>query len=359
MSSMTSVADNITAPFDKVFSHKYEKTKNGIYKGQKLKGKRDGMGVIRYKNSDIYFGDVREGIPHGAGVYVCNVGNEIRNCPGSKVFVGKFKNGQKSKGRCLDEESEVVYSGVFENDIPSDISQSDIETENHCYFDRIDSPDNGWVYVGELSQGTPDGKGAIITNNGDCIISDFSEGIRTGIGLTLTSNGEWQTEKSKNGEIRVISSSAYYAAIDSERNRQFRSSLSDALGYFSQALVKTSEAVAIASGQTMEINDAVSYSQSASQTDSGSSGNYQSDYSKWETLAERHYNSLTNIGSSRTDSDGSKNGTAGKDVSSGNYVSMKKSFREAQKQMARIRHKAAKAGITIAQSKWETATVSY
>lgn len=89
-----------------------------------------------------------------------------------------------------------------------------------------------------------------------------------------------------------------------------------------------------------------------------SSTNYEAQYRQWEKRAEKHYNSLTNLGLSVE----SKKAAAGSTVGSmngGNYVSMKKSFREAQKQMKAIRRRAAKAGVQIPQSKWETATVSY
>ena len=89
-------------------------------------------------------------------------------------------------------------------------------------------------------------------------------------------------------------------------------------------------------------------SSSSSTNYSSSSTNYEAQYRQWEKRAESHYNSLTNIGLSAM---GSMNG--------GNYVSMKKSLREAQKQMKSIRTKAAKDGVIIPQSKWETAKVSY
>lgn len=111
-----------------------------------------------------------------------------------------------------------------------------------------------------------------------------------------------------------------------------------------------------------------------SATHFGASGNYQSQYAHWERLAEKHYNSLTNLGSSVSTKDkkgkSSKRGKAGGvtqdgdgnysvHLSGGNYTSMKKSLREAQSEMAKIRRKAASAGVKIEQSEWETVTVSY
>ena len=88
-----------------------------------------------------------------------------------------------------------------------------------------------------------------------------------------------------------------------------------------------------------------------------SGGSYQSQYQRWENLAERHYNSITNTGLRSTTDSGEHNGKAGS-MSASNYTQQKKAFRQAQREMARIRTKAAKEGVNIPQSKWETATIS-
>lgn len=125
-------------------------------------------------------------------------------------------------------------------------------------------------------------------------------------------------------------------------------------------------------GKTMEIRNSIreikhgSAATSASQAGvlpsggalSGASGggSYQSQYQRWENLAERHYNSITNTGGSAT-VNGEHSGKAGS-MSPSNYAQQKKAFRQAQREMARIRAKAAQAGVNIPQSKWETATIS-
>lgn len=91
-----------------------------------------------------------------------------------------------------------------------------------------------------------------------------------------------------------------------------------------------------------------------------SSRNYQSMYDNWERRAEKNYNSITVAGTRATNKKtGEKSGSTGGSMSSNTYVQMKKSFREAQRQMRQIREKAAGEGIVINQSKWETASISY
>lgn len=86
---------------------------------------------------------------------------------------------------------------------------------------------------------------------------------------------------------------------------------------------------------------------------------YQTQYAKWESLAERHYNSITNLGIKVRDSKGNRSGSTLQSMGGGRYVQMKQQFREAQRQMRNTRLNAKTKGFTIPQSKWETATINY
>lgn len=86
---------------------------------------------------------------------------------------------------------------------------------------------------------------------------------------------------------------------------------------------------------------------------------YQTQYAKWESLAERHYNSITNLGIKVRDSKGNRSGSTLQSMGGGRYVQMKQQFREAQRQMRNTRFNAKNKGLTIPQSKWETATINY
>lgn len=86
---------------------------------------------------------------------------------------------------------------------------------------------------------------------------------------------------------------------------------------------------------------------------------YQTQYAKWESLAERHYNSITNLGIKVRDTKGNRAGSTLQSMGGGRYVQMKQQFREAQRQMRNTRLNAKTKGFTIAQSKWETATINY
>ena len=102
------------------------------------------------------------------------------------------------------------------------------------------------------------------------------------------------------------------------------------LGAANEALGNTSDGGSYDSG---------SYDSGASAYTSSSSGNYQQEYDRWANVAERHYNSITNLGYSITGKNGKKSGSSGKGVSSSTYTQQKKLFREAQKQMRKIRRR--------------------
>ena len=86
---------------------------------------------------------------------------------------------------------------------------------------------------------------------------------------------------------------------------------------------------------------------------------YQSQYDRWANLAQRHYNSLTTTGYRYKNKSGDRKGSTAAGMSSSNYTRQKRSLREAQSEMRKIRNEARRNGVTIRQSQWETATVDY
>lgn len=112
-------------------------------------------------------------------------------------------------------------------------------------------------------------------------------------------------------------------------------------------------------GQHADNSYSSGYSGHNNSSSSNNASSYQTQYSRWESIAERHYNSITNTGFRVRDKQGNRGGSAMQGMNSGNYVQMKKSFRDAQRQMRNIRNDAKRHGVTITQSKWETATIAY
>ncbi|MBQ8565404.1 MAG: WG repeat-containing protein [Bacteroidaceae bacterium] len=147
-----------------------------------------------------------------------------------------------------------------------------------------------------------------------------------------------------------------YAAeqeVYEEEQNERTSTFLDALGSFCSMLGQVSGA------SNNSYSSYNSFSSSYASAGSASSGNYQSQYDRWERRAKSNYETLTNLGYRASDSKGNKRGSTGQSLNTGNYVLQKKALREAQREMRNIRQKARRAGITIVQSKWETATVGY
>lgn len=91
----------------------------------------------------------------------------------------------------------------------------------------------------------------------------------------------------------------------------------------------------------------------------GNAAFYNSNYQRWERRAESVYNSLTLLGTKVKDKNGNRSGSTNASWNSANYTSLKRNLREAQREMQKTRTEARRNGVTIQQSKWETATVSY
>lgn len=146
-------------------------------------------------------------------------------------------------------------------------------------------------------------------------------------------------------------------AAELEMSSKKSSTFWDALGNFANILGSIAGATSAYNPYSsfgLDSNSSSSYSNTG-----GNSYNYQSEYNRWENLAKRHYNSLTNLGYRVKRNDGSRSGGTLSSMSGSNYVQMKKSLRDAQHEMQKIRRRAAQNGVTINQSTWETATVGY
>lgn len=145
-----------------------------------------------------------------------------------------------------------------------------------------------------------------------------------------------------------------------EEEREARATKSstfwDALGNFANILSSVAGGTSVYQPYSSFSID-MDYSPSSPTT--GSNHDYQSDYNRWANLAERHYNSLTNLGYRVKHNDGGRSGGTLSSMSGSKYVQMKKSLRDAQREMQRIRRKASQNGVAITPSTWETATVGY
>lgn len=86
---------------------------------------------------------------------------------------------------------------------------------------------------------------------------------------------------------------------------------------------------------------------------------WKNQYDRWERQAKSCYDGLTNTGVKTKKKGKDVGGSAAGSWGAGNYASMKKSLRNAQRAMREVRAKARKDGHNIPQSNYETINVSY
>ena len=222
---------NITA------SNKY-----GKIKAQKIKGKVSGTGLQNGKDGSLYAGDFIDKIPNGKGMFLVAPGNEINGCPSGAYYVGRFKEGLKNgKGKVYNSDGELIYQGKFKDDLPIDHYPS--EKDYTSWFSELED-NNGSIYIGEIEGAVPSGFGLIIFSDNSFLISNFKDGERTGISVYMQYDSNWISENVEGDVINPISSSEEYSALESNNKAIFRHNLSEALGYFAEAVNISAQGVA-------------------------------------------------------------------------------------------------------------------
>lgn len=219
-------------------------------------------------------------------------------------------------------------------------------------------------YYYRVMMNKPDDSVAI-TSYGACLsnLGYYEEAIETYL-IALDINPNYELAK-KNLEITRknlrIREEREEAALREQGEEEYEERSSPRSNTFWDALGNFANMLSSFTGGSNAYQSYSSFSSGYGSSSSGgaSSGNYQSQYDRWAQRAESNYNSLTNLGYSATRKNGSKHGGTLQSMNGGNYVQMKKNLRDAQREMLRIRRTAARNGVTIRESPWETATVNY
>lgn len=228
-------------PVDKVFEKTTGKGKWGEIKGQKIKGKINGMGIIRSKDGAVYAGDIYDKLPNGKGMLMASPGTDLEGFKNGAYYVGRFRQGEKSgKGKVYNRDGELIYSGRFKNDLPE--SAYPAETAGESWFTELKTTTAD--YIGEMVGSRPEGFGMMLFPDGAFMLSNFVDGQPDGVNVYVRNDGGWISENVENGVSNPVSSSAEYAALESASRKAFMSGMSEALSYFSKALAVGTQAVA-------------------------------------------------------------------------------------------------------------------
>lgn len=229
-------AEDFQSHFEKSIQMVYGGQKMS-FKGQALKGKRNGMGILPMKNGAYYFGDFSQNDISGIGMIISPKLN-VNNCPGCFVYAGYWNSNKKNGfGRCYDVDGKLIYEGLFENDKPKGVYPSEYSNESSSF--SFISLDSGNIFMGEIVGGLPNGMTTLVFQNGDVLIANFKDGKQKGIGLYLLQDGEWETMNFKDGNYVVVSTSEDYKRIDEERKRIQKGIWNDALKELSDLAIST------------------------------------------------------------------------------------------------------------------------
>ena len=85
---------NIYNIFSKSLEVVNEKSRKERFKGQILKGKRNGMGILAQNDGSLFVGDFYRDKISGYGMFIAPQGNSVENCDSSTVYIGNWQNGK-------------------------------------------------------------------------------------------------------------------------------------------------------------------------------------------------------------------------------------------------------------------------
>ena len=161
-----------------------------IYLGQLgTNGKEhNGMGVLKLKKGGIYAGDFSRDKFHGYGIMILPSYQDIQNCFGASIYVGKWFRGKKNGlGKLYDSKGNLIYKGKFVDDKPIDALSNDIDSLSRFSTTIIDDE----LYIGEILDGIPNGFGMFLDDDGFYTLCPVQNGVKNGVGLILNPPYNW------------------------------------------------------------------------------------------------------------------------------------------------------------------------
>ena len=245
------------------------------FKGQFIKGKRNGMGCLKEKNGMIYIGDFSKNLKSGIGMLFSPDGKSIKNCEGAVVYTGGFKDGKKNgRGCCYASNGDLIYEGTFLDDKPADtFPLSAEEIDINRYFSVFET-DNYSIFIGEVSNRTFTGQGVVILEDGELFYGMMTDNNPSGVVLHVLPDEEWNVVNIEGDEMITLSTSERYKQLEYERaeiNRSMRRDLMEGLKYFAEGASTLAQLVNDVKSKDNAVDDGDVDTASESSSGSGSS----------------------------------------------------------------------------------------
>lgn len=233
-------AQTLVNVLEKPFELCNEKKGNERFKGQILKGKRNGMGFLLYRKELFYAGDFYRGEIQGYGMQIAMNEEPIKNCDDCVVYVGNWNKGKKNGlGSCYNNKGLLIYKGSFIDDKPIG-SYPDPNVISEGLF-LVSKDDKGDIYMCEANGQELSGFGVVIGHDGEMWQSMFKSNKRVGVGLLSYADGDWETINLKGGDYTIVSSSEEYAKKDEVRKKNNRIVFFGESGSWSESLTQLSQ----------------------------------------------------------------------------------------------------------------------
>ncbi len=311
--------------YTKVFDNVFSVTNKKGFRGQHLKGKRNGMGLLKIKNF-TYVGDFYRDEITGYGMLIATSKKVfIEHCKGCVAYVGNWKDGKKSgMGTCYNNEGNVIYQGLFSDDKPTNEYPShSVDISKHFMLLEMG---NDCYYIGEAKGENANGYGMIVFGSNEVWLSSFQHGDGKGIGLYMYANGEWETFNYRDGNYQIVSSSENYKNLDAIRKQNIHAVMNEALQGISASLEELSSLLANKDEVDIDTDEASS-SSSYTGTGGGEGGISNSrgakvNHANWHSLENSYSNYESQL-----------------DKMKSNGVYNKQEVREIQRKMKEIRGK--------------------
>ncbi len=183
------------------------------YDGDEKGGTRNGKGVYRYPNGDVYEGEYKDGKRHGHGIYReadgCIYEGEYKNGVKHGKGIYRYAHGEEYDGQWKDGNMHGygvykyadggVYEGHRENDLrhgrgiyryaDGSVYEGEYRNDERHGNGAFHEADGG-LYEGEWKEGKKEGKGKWRYSNGNVYEGEFMKGQRHGKGVMTYANGE-------------------------------------------------------------------------------------------------------------------------------------------------------------------------
>lgn len=174
------------------------------------KGKKDGLGIKKFSNGNLYIGAFRNNKIHGYGMMISGKNGFIDNCNQSAVYIGDWENGvKKGRGKVYNRNGKIIYEGLFADDAPTE-NYPNKPSNDSIYFSYLELEANDdrdeEFYIGEIENGKPNGFGFTLDNEGFIGIASYIDGEENGLGIMIMPPNMWFTFRVKDNRWYQIAS---------------------------------------------------------------------------------------------------------------------------------------------------------